>query len=110
MIVSLFLRSPEERIVSRIVEETSRDSSFQNVHVEFPRKLGLKVVGNVPDESAMSELKAIVNRHADNPKRIIWRVTVSNGDPTQESMRIDSTRPGTIDLEQRSGINGDRAF
>ena len=63
-------------MVSRISDEILADPELLDINVDYPRKLGLSIVGTVPDDPALSRLKEIVNSYVDDPESVYWKVSV----------------------------------
>ena len=63
-------------IVSRISDEVLADPELLDINIHYPRKLGLSIVGTVPDDRALSRLKEVVNSYVDDPQSVYWKVSV----------------------------------
>jgi hypothetical protein len=75
VIVNAIPEEGETRL-SRIRRAIKDDPAFEDVIVDYPRKLGLTVGGNVPDNESLARLRSIVERHVDNPGQVYWDIAV----------------------------------
>jgi hypothetical protein len=75
VIVNAIPEESETRL-SKMRRAIKEDPGFEDVIVDYPRKLGLSVGGKVPSNESLARLRSIVERHVDDPGQVYWDVSV----------------------------------